>query len=393
LSDIAPDLWNALQAPLAAAEPDEKRIELTTGFRESRSIRCRIEPVRIDHCHLGSVLILSEPHPITKPLSSVRPGKRAACYTFSDIQGDDPSMLSALNLASAAARDPRENPVLLLGETGTGKELVVHAIHTASARANHPFVVMNCGALPRDLIESELFGYAPGAFTGARREGQIGKFEAAHKGMLFLDEVDSLPLDLQAKFLRVLENGELMRLGSTNPVYVDVRLIAAGSPELPHKVERGEFRLDLYHRLSVIEINLPPLRARGEDVLRLAAAFLNEASREAGRGVPQISEPAAHCLMAYRWPGNIRELRNLCARWVLTVEGAEILPEHLPPYVLTATDNPPPSSEVTTDLRGLQYDLIRRTLEQTGGNMTEAARRLGIDRTTLYRYKKRQNQT
>jgi two-component system response regulator AtoC len=135
-----------------------------------------------------------------------------------------------------------------------------------------------------------------------------------------------------------------------------------------------------------------PLRARGEDVLRLAAAFLNEASREAGRGVPQISEPAARCLMAYRWPGNIRELRNLCARWVLTVEGTEILPEHLPSYVRAAADNLPPSSEVATDLRGLQYDLIRRTLEQTGGNVTEAARRLGVDRTTLYRYKKRQNQ-
>jgi two-component system response regulator AtoC len=184
-----------------------------------------------------------------------------------------------------------------------------------------------------------------------------------------------------------------MRLGSTNPVYVDVRLIAAASPELPREVERGEFRLDLYHRLSVIEITLPPLRARSEDVLRLAAAFLNEASREAGRDVPRISEAAARCLMAYHWPGNIRELRNLCSRWILTVEGVEILPEHLPPYICSAVDNPSPSSEVATDLRGLQYDLIRRTLEQTGGNMTEAARRLGIDRTTLYRYKKRQNQT
>ncbi len=392
LSDIAPDLWSVLQAPLAAAEPDEKHIELTTGFRESRSIQCRIEPVRIDHRHIGSVLILSELSPIAKSLASVRPAKRVARYTFNDIQGEDPAMRSALNLALAAARDPRENPVLLLGETGTGKELVVHAIHSASARASHPFVVMNCGALPHDLIESELFGYAPGAFTGARREGQMGKFEAAHKGTLFLDEVDSLPLDLQAKFLRVLDNGELMRLGSTNPVYVDVRLIAAGSPELPRKVEKGEFRLDLYHRLSVIEINLPPLRARGMDVLRLAAAFLNEASWEAGREVLRLSEATARCLMAYRWPGNIRELRNLCARWVLTVEEAEILPEHLPPYVLAATDNPPPSSEVATDLRGLQYDLIRRTLEQTGGNVTEAARRLGVDRTTLYRYKKRQNQ-
>jgi DNA-binding NtrC family response regulator len=221
----------------------------------------------------------------------------------------------------------------------------------------------------------------------------MGKFEAVHKGTLFLDEVDSLPLDLQVKFLRVLEDGELMRLGSTNPVYVDVRLVAAASPELPRKVGKGEFRLDLYHRLSVIEINLPPLRARGMDVLRLAAAFLNEASREAGRQVLRLSETTARCLMAYRWPGNIRELRNLCARWVLTVEGVEILPEHLPPYVRTAADNLPLSSEVATDLRGLQYDLIRRTLEQTGGNMTEAARRLGIDRTTLYRYKKRQDQT
>jgi transcriptional regulator with PAS, ATPase and Fis domain len=348
--------------------------------------------VRIDHRHIGSVLILSELSPIAKSLASVRPAKRVARYTFNDIQGEDPAMRSALNLALAAARDPRENPVLLLGETGTGKELVVHAIHSPSTRASHPFVVMNCGALPHDLIESELFGYAPGAFTGARREGQMGKFEAAHKGTLFLDEVDSLSLDLQAKFLRVLENGELMRLGSTNPVYVDVRLIAAGSPELPRKVEKGEFRLDLYHRLSVIEINPPPLRARGMDVLRLAAAFLNEASWEAGREVLRLSEATARCLMAYRWPGNIRELRNLCARWVLAVEEAEILPEHLPPYVLTATDNPPPSSEVATDLRGLQYDLIRRTLEQTGGNVAEAARRLGVDRTTLYRYKKRQNQ-
>ncbi|MFH0343239.1 MAG: sigma-54-dependent Fis family transcriptional regulator [Chromatiales bacterium] len=389
LSDIAPDLWNALQAPLAAAEPAEKRIDLTAGFRESRSLQCRVEPVRIDHRHLGSVLILSDLHPLAKPLVSVRPSGRAARYTFSDIQGENASILSALKLASAAAHDPRENPVLLLGETGTGKELVVHAIHAASARASHPFVVMNCGALPRDLIESELFGYSPGAFTGARRDGQMGKFEAAHKGTLFLDEIDSLPLDFQAKFLRVLEEGELMRLGSTNPVYVDVRLIAAASPELPRRVEKGEFRLDLYHRLSVIEITLPPLRARGEDVLRLAAAFLNAASLEARREVPRLSPTTARCLMAYLWPGNIRELRNLCARWVLTVEGSEILPEHLPPYIRSAADDPTPAVDIATDLRGVQQDLIRRTLEESGGNITEAARRLGIDRTTLYRYKKR----
>ncbi len=389
LSDIAPDLWNALQAPLAAAEPAEKRIDLTAGFRESRSLQCRIEPIRIDHRHLGSVLILSELHPAAKPLASVRPTKCLARYTFSDIQGEHPSVHSALHLASAAARDPRENPVLVLGETGTGKELVVHAIHAASARASHPFVVMNCGALPRDLIESELFGYSPGAFTGARRDGQMGKFEAAHKGTLFLDEIDSLPLDFQAKFLRVLEEGELMRLGSTNPTYVDVRLIAAASPELPGKVDKGEFRLDLYHRLSVIEITLPPLRARGEDVLRLAAAFLDEASLEAEREAPRLSQTTARYLMAYLWPGNIRELRNLCARWVLTVEGSEIVPEHLPPYIRSAADNLTAAIEVATDLRGLQHDLIRRTLEESGGNITEAARRLGIDRTTLYRYKKR----
>jgi DNA-binding NtrC family response regulator len=173
---------------------------------------------------------------------------------------------------------------------------------------------------------------------------------------------------------------------------VYVCLIAVGSPELPRKVEKGEFRLDLYHRLSVIEITLPPLWAGGEDILRLTAAFLNEASREAGRGMLRLSEATARYLIAYRWPGNIRELRNLCARWVLTVEGVEILPEYLPPYICSPVDNPSPSIEVATDLRGLQQDLIRRTLEETGGNMTEAARRLGIDRTTLYRYKKRQNQ-
>ena len=282
LSDIAPDLWNALQGPLATAEPAEKRIDLTAGFRERRSLQCRIEPIRIDHRYLGSVLILSELHPAAKPLAAVRPTKCLARYTFSDIQGEHPSVHGALNLASAAARDPRENP-RIGPRRNRNRQRAGGPRDPCRERpcASHPFLVMNCGALPRDLIESELFGYSQGAFTGARRDGQMGKFEAAHKGTLFLDEIDSLPLDFQAKFLRVLEEGEVMRLGSTNPTYVDVRLIAAASPELPGKVDKGEFRLDLYHRLSVIEITLPPLRARGEDVLRLAAAFLDEASLEA----------------------------------------------------------------------------------------------------------------
>lgn len=394
LAKLVPELGAAIAHLGASTTPREARVQLTSGAESGRRVMCRAEPIVLGERRLGVILILSDL--LGAGAGTARSARTAlstplrAKWTFNDIEGQHPTIQKTLALAAAAALDPRENPVLLLGETGTGKELVAHAIHAASARASGPLVIINCGALPRDLVESELFGYAPGAFTGARREGLIGKIEAAHKGTLFLDEVDSLPLELQAKFLRALEDREVTRLGSIQPVQVDVRIIAAASAALHRRLEAGEFRLDLYHRLSVIEVPLPPLRERGEDIVLLASSFLKRASLEAGRQPLTISAAAASYLKAYSWPGNIRELRNLCTRWVLTVTGSQVEIEDLPPPLRCASSSPRLSAgETPSGLRDLQDEIIERTLRETQGNVTEAARRLGIDKTTIYRRLKR----
>lgn len=280
--------------------------------------------------------------------------------------------------------------VLISGESGTGKELVAKAIHSHSARSQKPFIAVNCGALPESLIEAELFGYERGAFTGAERQKK-GRFELAHTGTLLLDEAGELTASAQVKLLRALQERRFERVGGTETVSVDVRVIAASNKDLKQAVSENRFREDLFYRISVVEIRLPPLRARLSDVPQLAEHFLERAAVRHGFSVKVLSEEAMRCLLSYDFPGNVRELENMIERAVVTAGAAtEILPIHL--FSDTATTR---TGEVSTNqsflelplkeaVAALERELIRRALEATGENRAEAARRLGINRRLLY---------
>jgi transcriptional regulator with PAS, ATPase and Fis domain len=399
LEDLAPGLSDAVRRMPENGRGRQTTLILKGPEGHARNVLYRTEPVTVDGRALGSVVVLYSRSPGAMAARAgsartahahrwaTRPSSRPK-YSFADILGDSPALQDALKLARAVSRGPCLKPVLVLGESGTGKEVIAQAIHTESERAAEPFVAVNCGALPRELVESELFGYAPGAFTGARREGQAGKFEAARGGTLFLDEVDSMPMDVQAKLLRVIETGEVVRLGTAKPVVLDVAIMAASGPDARKRVEEGLFRLDLFHRLSVVEIVMPPLRERRGDIPLLAATFLAREVAELGREPLALSPAAANALAAYYWPGNIRELQNLCARWAITVTGREVGWEDVPGHIRTAVA-PGPASPPGEGLRGREDAIIRRTLEETGGQVAEAARRLAINKTTIYRRMKR----
>jgi transcriptional regulator with GAF, ATPase, and Fis domain len=284
---------------------------------------------------------------------------------------------------------PTDATVLITGESGTGKELVARAIHTASPRAARPFVPVNCAAIPENLLESELFGHVRGAFTGAH-SSRLGMFQLANHGTIFLDEVGELPLALQAKLLRVLQDGEVRPVGTDHSVAVQVRVIAATNKELAHQVEKGSFREDLFFRLQVIPIHLPPLRARRSDIPILTEHFLDKANKKHGLSVI-ISREAMIYLWEYDWPGNIRELENLVERLVIlsetgVTEGQD-LPANIRSYV---TDKKNPKTSVTgeqVDFREatdqLQLRLMDEALRLTNGNKSAAAKILGLKRTTL----------
>lgn len=281
--------------------------------------------------------------------------------------------------------------VLITGESGTGKELVARAVHNHSARSRQPFVAVNCGALPENLIEAELFGHERGAFTGAERQKK-GRFELAHTGTLFLDEVGELTPGAQVKLLRALQERRFERVGGTETVSVDVRVIAASNQDLKLAVDEKRFREDLFYRLSVIEIRLPPLRARLGDVAQLAEYFLERTASRHGLSLKVLSDEAMRCLMAYDFPGNVRELENMIERAVITA-GAAV--EVLSPAHLFGEGAETISKEARTNraflglpfkeaVAALERELIRRALEASGGNRAEAARRLGINRRLLY---------
>ena len=389
-SRIFPDLWISVKACLR--DGSEKVCEIRLQNPVMNFAQCNIRPVKHKGERLGCTIIFPSGRQTSgQSKNKARQYKKqinTADYTFEHILGNSPAFREVIRMARIAAQDELNNSVLLIGETGTGKELIAHAIHAEGLRLGEPFIAINCGALPRDLIESELFGYIPGAFTGARREGSAGKFESADNGTLFLDEIDSLDPDLQVKFLRVLDDMKVTRLGSINPVSVDVRIIAASSTRLWQAVEEGRFRPDLFHRLNVMEIQIPPLRERGEDILNLLEYFLAEPCARAGRNELTLSPQILDQLMNYHWPGNIRELRNLCARWILTVNGNEITLNDLPAQILSPDVRKHQAKSTASDLRSIEDDLIKKTLAQAGGNISETARILGIDRTTIYRRRK-----
>jgi DNA-binding NtrC family response regulator len=292
-------------------------------------------------------------------------------------------------LTQAAKVAPTETTVLLTGESGTGKEVVARSIHRASPRAGGPFVALNCAALPETLLESELFGHEKGAFTGATT-ARPGRIEQAAGGVLFLDEVGEMSPAVQAKMLRVLQEREYQRLGGTRSIKADVRVVAATNRDLEAALARGDFREDLYYRLRVFEIRLPPLRERREDILPLAAAFLEEIGAAVGRPAAGISREARDALLAYPWPGNARELRNALERATILCDGGLIAVEHLPIGVGRAPVAPPsaggagPWSTDGVTLEGVERELIARALREARNNRSRAARLLGITRSQLY---------
>ena len=298
---------------------------------------------------------------------------------FEQIIGNSPALEAVLEQVERVA--PTGSTVLIQGETGTGKELVAHAIHNISSRCGRPFVRFNCAAIPLDLLESELFGHEKGAFTGAIAQ-KIGRFELADKGTLFLDEVGDIPPALQPKLLRVLQEQEFERLGSTRTHQVDVRLVAATNRDLTEMVSRGEFRSDLYYRLNVFPVLLPPLRERREDIPALVTHFVEILGRRMGREIEHIPPDTMSALSSYSWPGNIRELQNLIERAVI-LSNDGVLPNPLP---TTETEQRPTVSLGATTLRDSERTLILQTLEGVGwviGGPKGAAAKLGLKRTTL----------
>ncbi|MFF2589320.1 sigma-54 interaction domain-containing protein [Peribacillus butanolivorans] len=308
--------------------------------------------------------------------------RNKASYTFDHIMGKSPALMEVKVQARIAAKS--DSNVLILGESGTGKELFAHSIHNESRRAMGVFVKVNCAAIPAELLESELFGYEEGSFTGAKKGGKAGKFEAADGGTIFLDEIGELPLHMQVKLLRVLQEKEIERVGSTGSVQIDVRVIAATNRNLEEMVSKGEFRLDLYYRLKVMQIHVPSLRKRLVDVEILVNYFVEKYQNLMKKRVQGMSDQALRLLRLYKWPGNIRELENIIERALNIVEEEEMIDSKHLPEEITGHKELVPIRTLAEVMEETERATIFSSLEMTSGNKSETAKRLGVSRTTLY---------
>lgn len=347
-------------------------------------------PIQRDKNRAGMVIMLTRQQNIANLVHKVT--NLNAKFTFTDLIGEAPSFVRTKEIAAKVAHSP--STVLIVGESGTGKELFAHSLHSESQRCDGPFISVNCAAIPRELIGSELFGYVPGAFTGASKGGAQGKFELANGGTLFLDEVAEMPLDMQSVLLRVLEEKSITRIGGNKPVPVNVRLIAATNKDLQTYVSNGQFRLDLYYRLNVIQIPLVPLRERISDIPLLVQHFLGQFSKSLLKQVTGITPDALAMLCNYSWPGNVRELRNVIERGVNIASGSKLTPADLPAALLCPPAEAgfraePKTASAFSRLDQIQnahkLELIQSLMEQHHGNKSIVAKELGIARTTLYR--------
>jgi len=305
-------------------------------------------------------------------------------YTFDNIIGNSPAMQEMFAVLEMVA--PTDATVLITGESGTGKELIANALHQNSTRADGPFIKLNCAALHENLLESELFGHEAGAFTGASSRRK-GRFELAHRGTIFLDEIGDMTLATQAKILRVLQEGEFERVGGDTTIKVDVRLLAATHKNLEKMIEEGTFRQDLFFRLSVVPLHLPPLRDRSIDIPELTAFFLHRYAKKNRKDITGIHPEALNLLIQYDWPGNIRELENTIERAVILCLGEQITPRELPPQFfpesLRSGSSQAQSADSDFTLKDMERELIRSTLDKTGNNKSLTAKKLGIARQTL----------
>ena len=298
-----------------------------------------------------------------------------AKFNFSDIIGSSPKLRESIRISKIASKS--NSNVLILGETGTGKEMFAQAIHYEGLRKKEPFMVINCGAIPRELAESEFFGYEPGTFTGADKKGRPGKFELANRGTIFLDEIGEFPLGLQVKLLRVLQERSITRVGGVRSIAVDIRIIAASNRDLSKEVDNGNFRKDLYHRLNVIQINLPPLRERNEDIPILVNYFVEKLSEKLQKNIQKIDSSFIKPLTIYSFPGNIRELENIIERALNICEGGILNNFHLPREILKNNSSFKSIDEV-------KRNSLIQTLQETKWNISKTAKMLGISRPTIY---------
>lgn len=305
--------------------------------------------------------------------------------TFETVIGDSEEILKAVSLAKRVS--DTKSSVLILGESGTGKGLFANAIHNASPRSDYPLIKVNCAAIPAELLESELFGYESGAFTGAQKGGKPGKFELAHKSTIFLDEIGDMPLNMQAKLLKVIQEKEIERIGGVKGKDIDIRIIAATNQNLEEMVKNKTFREDLYYRLNVIKLVVPSLRSRKEDVPLLVDYIIKKLSKEMDRFVTEITPAAMECLQEYDWPGNIRELENVIERaFNLMDKEAKIELKHLPPSLLQKNRDRSLNDNLSLRhiIEEVEKNAIEKHLKETMGNKYQTSQRLGISRTSLY---------
>ncbi len=367
-------LWSAVER----GEPFSGPIQ---GKRVATQLYCDVVPIKNNEFIEGAVITVKDIKQIKKLVKEATVSEIET--HFSQIIGDSPKMKALKTMALHVA--PSKATLLIQGESGTGKELLARAIHQSSKRKGHTFIAINCGAIPENLLESELFGYEEGSFTGARRGGKMGKFELAHNGTIFLDEIGDMPLHLQVKILRVLQERRIERVGGTRSIPLDVRIIAATHRDLDEMVKTGEFREDLYYRLNVIPLSIPPLRERLEDVPILVQFYLDYYSTVTDRSVSGISQETIDILANYPWPGNVRELGNVVEYCVTMVAGGEITADILPQRIKTV--HIPESQNSFLNLKQLEREAIMKalTLVETEGHKDDAAKLLGISRATLYR--------
>jgi len=376
-----------LDAILAGEDLSDHELILSESIRKTRCL-VSLNPIsNLNGERMGSVLFLKELKIIQEMMHKVAGFQ--AYYSFDDIKGHSKEIKEAISLAKTVSSSPSN--VMLAGESGTGKEMLAQAIHSDGAWSSGPFMAINCAAIPNELIESELFGYEAGTFTGGLRGGKSGKFEMANGGTLFLDEVNGMPLSMQAKLLRVLEEKRFQRLGGNTYFHLEARIIAATNKDLREEVDKGNFRNDLYYRLNVFEIQIPPLRERVGDIELLALAFTEQINRNLGKKVEGIAPEAIDYLKTYSWPGNVRELKNWIERAVNINRGPVLAPGDFP-FVEQGIEplderpsRPDPGRATSLPLGLVERDTILQVLEACDGNMSKTARKLGIGRATLYR--------